>query len=367
MGRFAFKLPIAGFTLALILTASSGPAAGDVSALRLPSPSCLDAETAPATSYREEGLRIASGEVTLTGRLFLPEEPGPHPAVVLLHGGGLEHLNEAPLFYAPLLARCGVAALVYDKRGTGASGGRWSEALFDDFATDAAAAVTVLAQRKDIDVHRIGLIGFSQGGRLAPVVAVRHEAVAFVVSVSAPFTSVAETRLYALEQQFRRGILTGSDLEATLALWKKHFAVIAAEDEASLVVLDEEVRKAAGRLKTSPLPPSSDRLPQTPTYNSMGRNYTAELRALRVPMLALYGDRDALVPVQRSVEALRRVLKQGGHRNLDIQVVPFADHSFTDWTFKERIKIEETIVEWILERLAELPSAAPPRSTTQER
>ena len=56
-----------------------------------------------------------------------------------------------------------------------------------------------------------------------------------------------------------------------------------------------------------------------------------------------------------------------GHRNLDIQVVPFADHSFTDWTFKERIKIEETIVEWILERLAELPSAAPPTSTTQER
>ncbi len=367
MGRFTFKLPIAGFTLALTLAASSGPAAGSVSALRLLPPSCLDAETAPAPSYREEELRIASGEVTLVGRLFLPEEPGPHPAVVLLHGGGLEHLNDAPLFYAPLLARCGVAALVYHKRGTGASGGRWSEALFDDFVADAAAAVTVLARRKDIDVHRIGLIGFSQGGRLAPVVAVRHEAVAFVVSVSAPFTSVAETRLYALEQQFRRGSLTGSGLEAPLALWKKHFATVAAEDKAALVALDEEIHEAGGRLKTSLLPPSSDRLPQTPTYHSMGRDFTAELRALRVPMLAVYGERDAVVPVQRSVEALRSVLKEESHQNLVVKIVPFADHSFTDWTFKERIKIEEQIVTWILERLAELPSGTPATSTTQER
>ncbi len=367
MGRFAFILPITSFTLALTLAVSSGPAAGSVSALSLPPPSCLDAETAPANAYREEGLRIASGEVTLAGRLFLPEAPGPHPAVVLLHGGGLERLNEAPLFYAPLLARCGVAALVYDKRGTGASGGRWGEALFDDFAADAAAAVTVLARRKDIDAHRIGLIGFSQGGRLAPVVAVRQGQVAFVVGVSGPFTSVAETRLYALEQRFRRWSMPDSVQAVALALWKKHFAAIAEENKAALVALDEEVRAARQRLSTAPLPPSSNQLPQTPTYNSMGRNYTAELRALRVPMLAVYGDRDALVPVQRSMDALQRVLKQGGHRNLDIQVVPFADHSFTDWTFNRRIKIEETIVEWILERLAELPSAAPPTSTTQER
>ena len=132
MGRFAFTLPIVGFTLALILTASSGPAADSVSARRLFPPSCLDTETAPALSYREEGLRIASGELTLAGRLFLPDEPGPHPAVVLLHGGGLRHLNDAPLFYGPLLATCGVAALVYDKRGTGASGGGGAR-LFSTF------------------------------------------------------------------------------------------------------------------------------------------------------------------------------------------------------------------------------------------
>ncbi len=99
----------------------------------------------------------------------------------------------------------------------------------------------------------------------------------------------------------------------------------------------------------------------------MGRDYTAELQALRVPMLAVYGKRDAVVPVQRSVEALRSVLKKGNHQTLDVKIVPFADHSFTDWTFNQRIKIEETIVAWILECLAELSSGAPPTSTTQER
>ena len=83
--------------------------------------------------------------------------------------------------------------------------------------------------------------------------------------------------------------------------------------------------------------------------------------------LAVYGDRDALVPVQRSVDALQRVLKKGGHRGLDLKIIPFADHSFTDWTFNQRIEIEKPIVEWILARLAELPSGTPATSTPQQR
>jgi pimeloyl-ACP methyl ester carboxylesterase len=359
--------PIASFVLALTLASSPGRATDAVSSPRLSSSSCLTATTTDVTAYQEKALRITSGDIDLAGRLFLPTEPGPHPAVVLLHGGGLERLNEAPLFYAPLLARCGIAALVYDKRGTGASGGLWGAARFDDFVADGVAAVALLARRADIDARRIGLIGFSQGGRLAPLVAVRQGQVAFVVSVSAPFTSVAETRFYALEQWVHRGSLSGAALDETLALWKKHFAAVAAGDKAALVALDEELREAARRLKASPLPPTSERLPQTPTYNSMGRDYTAELRGLRIPMLAVYGDRDAVVPVERSIEVLRDALNKGGARNLDVQVVPFADHSFTDWTFKQRIKIEETIVQWIVARLAALPAALPAAGTTQER
>ena len=102
-------------------------------------------------------------------------------------------------------------------------------------------------------------------------------------------------------------------------------------------------------------------------YNSLGRAYTAEVRALRVPMLAVYGERDAVVPVLRSVKALKRELQQGGHQDLDIHIIPFADHSFVDWTFNQRIKIEETIIDWIIKRLAAMPSAPSKAGSTQQR
>ncbi len=327
-------------------------------------PSCLDTEIDANEGYREDSVQVASGEVTLAGRLFLPLQPGPHPAVVLVHGGGTKHLNDAPLFFAPLLARCGIAALVYDKRGMGASGGQWKDAVFDDFVDDAAAAVAMLGNRVDINAEQIGLIGFSQGGRLAPLVAVRHGQVAFVVSVSAPFTSLIQTRLYALDQRLRRWSLSGSALDSTMALWSKHFKAVAARDTMTLVAMDARLTKSARRYGSSILPPPSHQLPKTPLYNSLGRAYTPEVRALRVPMLAVYGERDAVVPVTKSVSALKRVLQQGGHQDLDVRIIPFADHSFVDWTFNQRIKIEETIIDWIIKRLAALPTRPPKLGTT---
>ena len=366
MGRIATILSIAGFILAFALMALPGPAA--VSVVEAPErvsvtpPLCLSAKGDTVGAYREVRLPIERGGLTLAGRLFLPRETGPHPAVVLLHGGGLQRLNDAPLFFAPLLARCGVAALVYDKRGVGDSSGVWEIASFDDFVDDAVAAVETMAQHADIDARRIGLIGFSQGGRLAPVVAVRHEQVAFVVSVSGPFTSITETRLYALDQQLRRWRFSGAMLDSTMTLWKKHFAAVADQDTEALVALDDAIREAAHRYGTSVVPPTSDRLPQKPLYNSIGRDYTTEIQALRVPMLALYGDRDAVVPARRSKAVLQRVLHQGGHQSLDVQVFPFADHSFVDWTFNQRIKIEETVIDWVIDRLAAMPSGSPKNS-----
>ena len=68
-----------------------------------------------------------------------------------------------------------------------------------------------------------------------------------------------------------------------------------------------------------------------------------------------------------SGEVLRNVLKKGTHQNLDVKVVPFADHSFTDWTFNQRIKIEETVIDWVIERLAELPSGTPKTDPAKQR
>jgi len=356
-----------GLIPVLILAFRAGPAEVAFSNTDSTRPSCLDVAVDSAGTYRKEAVRFTSGDVSMAGQLFLPVEPGPHPGAVLLHGGGQARLNEAPLFFAPLLAQCGIAALVYDKRGTGASGGVWEDAFFDDFAVDAAAAVAALAARPDIEADRVGLVGFSQGGGLAPVVSVRYGRVAFIVSISGPFTSLEATRLYALEQRLIRWGLSGTVLDSTLLLWQKHFAAVAHNEAEALIAMDDEIQETARRYGKAVLPPTADRLPRTPMYNSMGRDYTAELKFLRTPMLAVYGDRDAVVPVRPSIDALQNVLEEEGRRRLDVHIIPFADHSFTDWTFKQRIKVEEIVIAWIQARLADTSTGAPSVGTTQKR
>jgi len=308
---------------------------------------CLSRAAEPI-AHREYPIQFNSADLVLRGRLFVPDGKGPYPAVVLLHGGGRERLNEAPLFFAPLLARCGIAALVYDKRGTGASEGTWETAHFDDFVADAAAAVAMLGHRTDIQSDQIGLIGFSQGGRLAPVVAVQRPEVAFIVSISGPFVSLFDTRMYALRRSLRQRGLQGDALDATLAAWASHFKAVAAGEGQSAVLQHEPENAPAAKPSVYVEPPSS---PVGPFYNSLYHDYTVSLKQVQAPMLAIYGARDAVVPVEESIAVLQQALRAGG-REPEVIVFPYADHSLIDRTFRERIKVEEVVLGWIQQQLA---------------
>src|SRR5262245_47108029 len=132
--------------------------------------------------YGKEEIRFRNGAVSLAGTLVAPLAGGPHPAVVLVQGSGPQ--GRADWHYRSLgdfFARHGIAALVYDKRGVGGSTGDHEAATFEDLAGDAASAVRFLAARKEIDRRRIGMLGSSQGGWLAPLAASRAGGVAFLI------------------------------------------------------------------------------------------------------------------------------------------------------------------------------------------
>src|SRR5262249_48818400 len=114
-----------------------------------------------------------NGDVALSGTLCMPRSPGRHEAVVILQGSGSESRWGTNRFIADQFARSNIAALVYDKRGSGLSTGDWRSSSYDDLANDVLAGIDLLASRLDVDPRRIGLHGHSEGGIIAAMVAAR--------------------------------------------------------------------------------------------------------------------------------------------------------------------------------------------------
>lgn len=286
---------------------------------------------------REEAVRFASEKANLAGTLVLPEGTGAHPAVVLFHGSGPQRRD---LFTARWFASQGVAALTYDKRGVGESTGDFRAIPFMELCDDGLAAVGYLKSRKEIDAKRIGVWGLSQGGWLGPLAASRSADVTFVIAVSGPGVSPGEQMIVYYANELRRqGLPEGDVAEASAVrrdIWnymssgngyekakaelqeargKKWFNQAKAQQDDSFGTLPrpEDLSKPVGR--------SLLWFGQEMNYNPV-----VALRALKVPALFLFGDRDQLIPVQESVAVLQRVLKEDAHHDFTIREFADDDH-----------------------------------------
>jgi hypothetical protein len=175
---FSGSMKQAGFTMALELRRGAAP---DRRRPQHPQPP-FPYET------REFATTHPAGHV-LAGTLAIPPGPGPHPAAVLISGSGQQDRDETIFGHKPFLvianalARSGIAAARYDDRGVGGSGGAatLAAATTKDFSEDAAAVVAWLRSADGIDPARVGLIGHSEGGVIAPMVAASDERIAFIV------------------------------------------------------------------------------------------------------------------------------------------------------------------------------------------
>ena len=143
----------------------------------------------PPFPYRSEDVTYENkaGGVKLAGTLTIPAGEGPFPAVVLITGSGPQDRDESLLGHKPFLVladhltRLGIAVLRVDDRGVGGSTGSTANSTSEDFAGDVLTGLDFLKARKEIDVKRVGLIGHSEGGIIAPMVAARSQDIAFIV------------------------------------------------------------------------------------------------------------------------------------------------------------------------------------------
>jgi hypothetical protein len=339
----------------------------------------------PPFPYREEQVAVQSVPgVRLAGTLTLPPGDGPHPAVVLVSGSGPQDRDETLLGHKPFLVladyltRRGIAVLRLDDRGVGASTGSFAAGTSEDFAQDAAAAVLWLRARPEVADDRVGIVGHSEGGLIAPLVASRTPEVAFVVLLAGPGIPSAELLVMQGALISRAGGDADAEVQRTSALQREMFAAIAATaDSAALHARMREIgarfqasltpeERAQGGLSDGAMNAAINTL-ISPWYRWFLRYDPAPaLRATRVPVLAINGSLDLQVPADENLAGIQRALVEGGNRDVTVETLPGLNHLFQTARTgapSEYAEIEETfspaalrrIGDWIVQRVGPRP------------
>lgn len=306
--------------------------------------------------------------VHLAGTLTIPEGEGPFPAAVMITGSGGQDRDEALMGHRPFaviadhLTRNGIAVLRFDDRGIGESKSDtpYDAATSADLATDANAAFAFLRTRSEIDPLKIGFVGHSEGGMIAPIAMADNPDVAYAVLLAGPGTNLDQ--LLLSQQRLLAATMEASpkqlnDQEPVMAAMLK--AIAEAPDpvsgkDAARAVLTPEAMQALGA------PPDFDKDLIVNRITGPWFQYFLKydpipnLARIRVPLLALNGSLDLQVPADDNLEAIRGATKD----NPDVTIVKLdgLNHLFQHAEtggVGEYARIEETFAPEALELMSE--------------
>ena len=311
---------------------------------------------------------IAAG-VTLAGTLTLPKGEGPFPAAILITGSGGQNRNEEIFQHKPFwviadhLTRGGIAVLRVDDRGVGGStaGDNPGQATSFDFAGDVGAGMDFLRAHARIAPDKIGLIGHSEGGIIAPLVARERDDVAFAVLLAG--TGVRGDKLLLMQHA---AIMRASDIDeetisAACAAQERLFATVLdsalspQELETRLtraIQEEEEFQKASAEDQAQGLKTALAQLTNPWMVTFIRHDPAAVLRKVRCPVLALNGELDLQVPFKANLDAIARALKAAQNPDFSTRAFPGLNHLYQHCEtglITEYGKIEETFSVEVLE------------------
>jgi len=315
----------------------------------------------------------AKAGIPLAGTLTVPHTGGPFPAVLLITGSGAQDRDETVFGHKPFLiladylTRRGIAVLRADDRGVGGSKGDAAQATSEDFADDALAGVEYLKTRRQIDPKQIGLIGHSEGGIIAPMVAVKSQDVSFIVLMAGtgiPGDKIIEAQIAGLLKA------TGADpavIDSSIESQRRVVEIV--KQETDLDLARQKVRRAVEDA-VSKLDEAQKRTigysdayveMQTAAVTSKWFRFfithdpTTVLRKVRCPVLAIGGELDMQVLPKENLSAIEQALREAGNTRITIKVLPSLNHLFqtaTTGAFDEYARIEETMSPLALETIA---------------
>lgn len=339
-----------------------------------PDPSTFD--------YQIEEVTFPGGaaDVQLAGTLTLPDGPGPHPVVVLMSGSGAQDRDESlrPIttlqpfaILADNLTAAGIGVLRYDDRGVGGSTGEYESATIAELAEDARAAIDYLETRDDVDPHRVGLFGHSEGGLYAAILGSTDPRVAWI-GMMAPAIIDGVSLIVEQNQALVRS--TGNDEETVAAFGRYSKEAMPLARDGDFEALEAVIRDFYGRawdeLDADDQVLAGEREAfiqrqldaELPLYSSdWFRSFLSydpghDWQQVSVPVLALFGGKDVQVLAQSNADALGDALAAGGNEDVEIVTLPAANHLFQaadTGAVAEYGQLEPEFIEGFIETVAD--------------
>ncbi len=269
--------------------------------------------------------------IKLAGTITRPAGKGPFPAVVLISGSGAQNRDEELMGHKPFkviadfLSRNGIAVLRYDDRGVGKSEGSPFNATSADFATDSEAAFNFLRNNPDINQKSIGLIGHSEGGLIAPIVASSNKDIAFIISLAGPGVS-GEQIIHTQGADISRASgIDEKQIEENISINKKIFAVLKNEsdDNKAAEKMLEVYKQILVKKKTTPEETEKNLKQIQSSLNPAGLTWMRYFmytdpakfwKKVSCPVLALNGSKDLQVAADVNLMAIEKALKSGSNQ-----------------------------------------------------
>ncbi len=319
----------------------------------------------------------AKANIELAGTLTLPQGKGPFPAVVMVTGSGRQNRDEELMGHKPFLliadylTRHGIAVLRYDDRGSFRSQGNFAESTTFDFADDAEAAFNYLRQRKEINPKEIGIIGHSEGGLIAPIVASRNPQVAFIVMLAGPGVPGSDIILEQIRLIDQAAGMSKEKIDNALKAEEKLFRILKQQPDQERAaemmtgVLDKNIEEDKDATPEEKVQAKSSIPMEIKQINTVWfrtfidtdpRDYLSKVKC---PVLALNGAKDLQVPPDLDLAEIEKALKKAGNKHSEVKKMPDLNHLFQHCTTgspMEYGQIEETfspealgiIADWIL-------------------
>ncbi len=321
-------------------------------------------------AYKSEEVMYPAKDpsIQLAGTITIPDGKGPFPAALLITGSGPQDRNEELMGHKPFevladyLSREGYIVLRVDDRGIGKSTGMFAYATSVDFAGDASAGVDYLLTRPEVNRKKIGLIGHSEGGMIAPMIATSRKDIDFIVLLAGPGVKITELMAEQNAAILRSSKVSADAIAAYIPLYDEVVSQIrmatdsAAAYKAAETLLESWTSKTDAKIisemkmdgdknKKKFLSAMAGQISSPWFKYFLSFDPQPYLEKLKCKVLAINGDKDIQVISSQNLPAIAQALKKAKPKVWEVKALPGLNHLFQtckQCTFQEYAELEET-------------------------